>query len=141
MVVYFQNLYMALYNNIFLNFTVYKDINTCDDYLKISFNTFTPTEYIDIIFNMTYMPECVSYVIELFEYIKNKNIISLSNDGLGYIFQGPCLKTSTTQKLFYMFVQDYNRVLQSKNDIIYDFYMSRLLADKFLKPIYEDIKK
>jgi len=134
-----SKLLMAVFQYIVIHIHVIRNINTgCDEYLKFSLYTYKPNQYMDVVFRLHDAPD---YVLELYHLIENQNKISLSDNSLQYIIQGPCLDTGEVFRIASMFCNDYHAVLNRKYEFVYDLDVSLELSEKMLKPIYDELKK
>lgn len=132
-------LLMAVFQDIVIHIHITKNLNmNCEEYLRFSLYSYKPNEYMDIVFRHQDAPK---YVLELYEMIDRYNKISLSDDKLQYIIQGPCLETREIFKISSMFVNDYHSVLTRKYEFVYDLDIALELAEKWLKPIYEGLRR
>lgn len=130
-----HKLLMAVFQDIVIHVHVIKNINTeCEDYVRFSLYSYKPNEYMDIVFRVQDAP---TYVLELGHLIERNNRVSLSDDGLQYIIQGPCLESREIFKISSMFVEDYHAILKRKYEFVYDLDIALEFAEKWLKPIYD----
>jgi len=129
-------LMMAVYNNTLIHLHVLADITTCDKYIR--FLVFS-NDALDIIFKFDDAPGFVQY---LFNHLSRNNKISLTEDTLSYIIQGPCLKSGCDVEVFRLaqiFIADYNKILTQIHEFMYDHDISKTLAEKTLRPIYNAV--
>lgn len=126
---------MAIFKDTVIHVHVLNDIyNDCQAYIKFSLHSYKHNGYMDVFFKIEEAPE---YVIYLYRYIERNNRISLSEEKLSYIIQGPCLESKQIFKISNVFVADFHRILGRTHEFIYDYDISMELSNKFIKPVYE----
>ena len=111
----------------------------CDgkyEYIKLSLLNKSLSDFMDIIFKKEDMP---SYIWHFFRYVERNSKITESEDKLGYIIYGPCIKKRKMIRMKYICIHDYNLMLKRRTEIMYDLDLSYKIADKYFKEIYEDI--
>jgi hypothetical protein len=129
-------LMMAVYNNTLIHLHVLTDITSCDKYIRFLVYS---NDALDIIFKFDDAPGFVQY---LFNYLSRNNKISLSEDTLSYIIQGPSIKSGCNVEIFRLaqiFIIDYNKILTQIHEFMYDHDVSKTLAEKTLRPIYNTV--
>jgi hypothetical protein len=127
---------MAIFHDTVIHVHVLKDIHECNEYIKFSLHSYKPNSYMDIIFKLDNAPVYVNY---LYRFIERNNRISLSDEKLSYIIQGPCLESKKIFKISNIFVTDFNRMLSKTHELVYDYDTALILSENILKPIYEMI--
>lgn len=134
-----KSFYKAQYENIMLNILQLYDIQSCEEYIKIVLNLETKSHYFDIYLRKENAPY---YVKHLYQHIVDNSSISLSEeDRLGYIINGPNITKKQINKMTYLHINDYHRMLSQTFEFVYDHLQSIELANKWLKPIYDNIIK
>lgn len=134
-----HSFYKAKYKNIFFNILLIKEVDTCEEYLKIVLHSDTNSNYYDIYFKRKSAPY---YIKNLFFHIVKNSKITLSEDEkLGYIIYGPDLHEKQIYKMTYIHIGDYHRMLSRECEFVYNHAQNIDIADKWIKPIYDDIIK
>jgi len=134
-----QNLFIVLYKDVKIYISIYLDTKNCDKkYIKISFLSFTVTNYIDIFYNIDDIPY---QLLKILEFSEKNSSISLSEDGLGYILKGPCLETGKIYNTGFIFIADYNNMLSSNNEFLYNKELSDNLTEMYIYPIYNYMER
>jgi hypothetical protein len=129
-----QKYLIATYKTLFLHIHLLSDSHTCERYLRFSIYCNNPNDYYDMYFKYDDSP---SYIRELFHHIEENTKIS---EGNGFITtQGPSLDEKILHKVSYVPLHDYNMMISRETEFQFDNDMSKSLANKFLKPIYDDI--
>ena len=134
----FQDVYICLFKDVKIFFYVFVDTDNCKEFLKVTFQSWKPNNYMDIYYPMDQVPNNLA---DIFLYTKKKNKISASPDETGYIFQGPCLKTGNIFNIYFVYKKDLDNFYRGNTDFIYNIDISNELTVKFIDPIFEDIKK
>lgn len=132
-------LLMAIFKHTVLHIHVVKDtLNDNHQYLRFSLYSYKPNQYMDIIFRLEDTPQYVQYI---YRFIEGFNRISISDDRLSYIIQGPCLESNQIFKISNIFVVDYHMMLARSYEFMYDIETSKALAENMLRPVFELINK
>ena len=88
-------------------------------------------------FSLEMLPD---YAMNVYDYIKDNNKISYSEDGLYYVMQGPSLDDKQIYKMSLFFINDYNNMAKRSYDFVYDEYLSLKMAEDHILPIYNAYK-
>ena len=129
-----QKYLITFHNQIWINIFVLCDGK--NEYVKTSLWKDTPSEYLDFYFKMEDMPD---YFEHFFRYVDRNSAISLSDNGMGYIIQGPCIKGKQILNLKFICKYDYELMLKRRTQFIYDLDLSKVIAQKYFRDIYDDI--
>ena len=129
-------LLMAVFQDTVMHIHVMKDINDCHQYFRFSLYSYKPNSYMDVIFNLDEAPP---YVLFIYRFVERHNKISISDDNLSYVIQGPCLEAEKTFKISNIFIVDYHLMLKRTFEFIYDYDTAVLLSQNILLPVYDMI--
>lgn len=102
-----------------------------DDYLKISLYTHLPNLFMDMYFHIDDTPD---YVLKLLNHMKCNSFTTYTENG-GCIVTGLCLVTGKLSKMKYIYINEYEKMLKTEQEFIYDKDLSFMLANEHLKYI------